>query len=297
MPAITLQQYVVQSSEAMRKGIIQKILHDSIFMRILYFVPVNAMAYQYAEQSKLPGVAFRKIGELYTGDTGVVNPKEERLVPFGNIVSIDHSMEGSATHTNAVMAMIRAAGLYYDYNVINGDSGDGKQFDGLKKRLVNNQVIYAGDNGADISVDLVDQLLDAVAGPNSGKVLLMSKYQRRKFKKSIRAQAGGTTPVDVATPLDSYEGARIETLDEDDVEQVILPQTETRGSSNVTGSVYCIRPGQDPEGEYVQGLVKSNMVEHIPLAQVNTVVSDLIEMFGGLGVFHGRAAARLAGLL
>jgi hypothetical protein len=297
--AISLLDWAAQEQEPMKSGIVQKFSGESVFARILKFVKVDGLAYEYGEQTTLGGIEFRSIGGSYKPSTGGVNPKSENLVPFGGIVQVDHSMQGSAAHTNALLAKTRAAALFYDYYVINGDPSakDGaKQFYGLKKRLVGNQVLFAGDNGGALSLDLLDLLLDAVAGPNSAKVLIMSKYQKRQYKKLLRDSATGSTMAEVANGIDTYDGAKIEVLDEDDVETPILPQDEKRGSSNVTGSIYCLRPGQDPEGDFVQGLVKSNMVEHKPLAQVNTQVQDLIEMFGGLGVFHGRAAARLAGL-
>ena len=158
-------------------------------------------------------------------------------------------------------------------------------------------MFYAGDNGGQLTLDLLEQLLDKVAGPNSGKVLLLSKYQRRKIKTLLLAAAGGASLADAATSPDTYDGAKLAIFDEDDAETPVLPQTETRGSSDVTGSIYCIKPGADPEGDFIQGLVRGQIVEHKQMAQVNTTVGDLVEMVGGVGIFHARAAARLAGLL
>ena len=145
-------------------------------------------------------------------------------------------------------------------------------------------------------MDLLDELLDAVAGPNNEKVLIMNKWCKRVYKKLLKAAATGTSMAEVSNGIDAYDNAPVVIMDEDDAETPVLPQNEVCGTANDTCSIYCIRPGQDPEGEYVQGLVRGNMIQHVVLAQINTQVQDLIEMFAGVGVFHGRAAARLAGI-
>lgn len=297
MSSISLVDFAAQEKDPMRRGVLQQITHESIFFKELRFVPVEGFSYQYATQSKMPGITFRAMNGTYAADGGIVNPGIENLKIFGGIVNIDHALQGSSTHTNAVTQKIRSAGLFFDYNVINGNPAvDPLQFYGLKNRIIGGQIIYAGANGAALTLGLVDQILDKVAGPNNEKLLIMSKYQRRAFKGVVLTTATGARSDDVVNEVQTYDGAKILVLDEDDMETAILPQTETRGNSAVTGSLYCIRPGKDPEGEYVQGLIRGNMVEHKPLAQTNTLVGDLIEMVAGLGVFHGRAAARLAGL-
>lgn len=298
MPAITMLDYASQIQDPMRVGLIQNIVASSVFFSLLRFVPVDGFNYPYGEQATLGGIAFRGINESYTASAGIVNPKIETLKIFGGLIQIDHQFAGSEMHANAVMAKTRAAGLHYDYHVINGDqSSDAKQFVGLKHRLQGNQVILPTSGvGEKVELEDIDNLVDRVVGPNESKVLLMSKYQRRRVKEEMRIRSTATSMEDISTMPATFNGVRIVVLDEDDTETPILPQTETCGTAHNTGSIYCIRPGSDPAGEYVQGLVRGQMVEHKPLAQVNTTVSDLVEIVAGLGVFHGRAAARLMGL-
>ena len=87
-----------------------------------------------------------------------------------------------------------------------------------------------------------------------------------------------------------------EVLDEDGDESVILDYNETCGSSNVTTSLYVVRPGSDIEGEYVQGLVGGNMIEHVDVGLLGTYYSDIVEANLGVAMFHGRAAARIKGI-
>jgi hypothetical protein len=302
--AISLVDYAAQTQDDMRGGLIQKITNESVFMRVLRFVPVDGFKYLYGEQATLGGIAFRKLNGSYTADAGVVNPKEETLAILGGLVKTDvqlANVRGGVARTNAIMAKMRKAGLFFDKYVIDGDPATvPDSFYGLKTRLVGNQLIYPtadASNGGALVLGDVDRLLDAVAGPNESKVLVMRKAERTKMKQLVVASAGGASVADVGKTMDSYDGAKIELLDEDCDEAPVLPKTETRGSSNVTSSMYCIRPGGSDEGEWVQGLIHGEMVNHMPQGAQGTQMYDLIEMLGGLAVFHGRAAARLAGIL
>lgn len=302
--SISLLSYMNQVEEPMRKGLIQKVTNESIFLKLLRFVPVDGFSYEYGEQTTLGGVAFRNLNGTYNPDTGVVNPKIETLAIFGGQVNTDiqlGDLRGGVARTNAILAKTRKVGLHYDRYVIDGDPAVLKgSFYGLNARLTNNQLLYPvadAGNGGVLALSDVDRLLDAVAGPNEKKALVMCKADRRKLKQLVVAAAGGAHVEDVGKSLPSYDNCPIQVIDEDGDETPILAKDETRGSSNVTSSMYCIRPGEDPEGEWVQGLMGVKTIGYYPSPPIGTQIIDVIEMLGGLGVFHGRAAARLAGIL
>ena len=306
MTSFSMMDYAAQTAgiSEMRAGLIQHITNESVFLRILNFVKVDGMDYRYSKQMTLGSIAFRGVNEDYTADTGVVNPEVETMAIFGGKCKTDvqfANKRGGVFRAQQIGAKTRQAGLYFDRYCINGDPASiAKSFYGLKSRLTGNQVIYAGGgaaNGNALTLDDVDLLLDRVAGPNAEKVLIMNKACRRTLKKLVLAAAGGAAVTEVGKGVNSYDGASIEVMDEDGDESAILDYNEARGSSNVTASMYCIRPGKGMEGEWVQGLVGSELIQHTPLAQTGTSVEDLIEMHGGLAVFHGRAAARLGGIL
>ena len=299
--AISLVDFAAQTSDQRKSALVQKITNESVFLRVLKFVPVDGFSYHYAEQATLGGVAFRSLNGDYSADAGVVNPKVEILKVFGGIVKTDRQIvnkRGDGIRANSIMAKVKAAGLFYDRYVIHGDPAvDPLHFYGLKARLAGSQVVYAGANGAQLELNMVDTLIDRVHGPNEQKVLVMNKACRRKFKQLIMAAAGGAAVSDVGGSLKSYDGVTIEVIDEDGDATPILGFNETRGSSAVTTSMYCIRPGDDVEGSDVQGLVGSNMIEQADGGMQGNMLVDIVEANMGLGVFHGRAAAMLAGVL
>ncbi len=96
--------------------------------------------------------------------------------------------------------------------------------------------------------------------------------------------------------LTEYNGTPIEVIDEDGDENAILGFDETCGNSAVTTSLYVYRPGSDTDGEFVQGLVGSGMIDHIDYGERNGLFDDLIEANMGLAMFHPRAACRIKGI-
>jgi hypothetical protein len=78
---------------------------------------------------------------------------------------------------------------------------------------------------------------------------------RRKITSLVVASAGGAAVLDVGKQLTEYNGVPIEVLDEDGDEAAILDFTRPRAQQRHHQPIYCIRPGSDTDGEYVQGLV------------------------------------------
>ena len=298
--AISLLDFANQTQSPMRKGIVQEITNESVFLRVLRFVPVDGFAYTYNRQKTLGGIAFRGLNDSYTNDTGVVNPQVETLSIFGGEVRTDRQIvnkQGDVARANAIAAKVKKAGLFFDRYVVKGDpANDPLQFYGLNARLTGTQVLSAGTNGGPLTLDLLDQALDAVVGSNTKKVIVCNKAVRRQITALIRDAAGGAAFSDIGPQARGYDGAPIEVLDEDGDETPILAFDESQGTNNATTSLYVIRPGSDVDGEYVQGLIGSGMIEHVAVGLLGTYYSDIVEANMGLGAFHPRAAIRIKGL-
>lgn len=298
--AISLLDFANQTRSPMRRGIVQEITNESVFLKILRFVPVDGFAYTYNRQQTLGGIAFRGLNDDYTEDAGVVNPQVETLSIFGGEVRTDRQIvnkQGDVARANAIAAKVKKAGLFFDRYVIKGDPAtDPLQFYGLNARLTGDQVLPVDTNGGPLTLGLLDQALDSVVGSNSRKVIVCNKAVRRKITSLISGTAGGAAISEIGQQVRDYDGAPIQVLDEDGDESPILDFNETQGTSNATTSLYVIRPGSDVDGEHVQGLIGSKMIEHVAVGLLGTYYSDLVESAMGLGMFHPRAACRIKGI-
>ncbi len=298
--ALTLIDFANQTQAPLRRGIVQEITNESVFLRRLSFVPVDGFAYTYNRQKTLGGIAFRGLNENYVHDAGVVNPQVETLAIFGGEVRTDRQLVnkgGDVVRAGAIAAKVKRAGLFFDRYVIKGDPGvDPLQFHGLNGRLTGSQVITIGTgDGGPLTLDVLDQALDRVAGANDRKVIVCNKAVRRKITALIRVEAGGSPMREIGPQAREYDGAAIEVLDEDGDEAPILAFDEPQGESQTT-SLYVIRPGTAVDGEYLQGLIGANLIEHVAVGLLGTYYSDIVEANMGLGMFHSRAACRVKGI-
>jgi hypothetical protein len=299
--AISLVQFAAQTRSPMKKGVVQKVTNESEFLKRFMFIPVDGFSYEYNRQDTLGGVGFRGINESYTPDIGVINPQIERLAILGGAVQTDYQIvnkQGDVVRANAIAQKVRKVGLQYDLNVLKGDPAvNPKAFFGLNNRLVGSQVI---DAGGTLTLALIDQTIDQTVGAGTqGKILVCNKYVRRRITALLRPQAIGAATTQEAAgsqQVTTYNDVPIVVLDEDGDENPILSETETYNGHANTTSLYCIRLGSDTDGEYVQGLIGGQMVDHLAVGLLGTYYLDIVEANIGLAVFHPRGATRLAGI-
>ena len=308
MPNVSFLEFMNQADPDVQ-GIVQIITNESIFMRRLRFITLGTgvFSYEYARQQTTGGIAFRGFNEIFTPDIGVVNPAIEGTRIFGGAVNTDHLLcegaKGSAVRANNIANKVKRAGLTFDKTVIDGNvAANPKEFDGLNRRLTGNQVITAGDDGAVLTLELVDAILDQTIGSDDQKFLLCNKAARRQLKNLIIDAAGGAAVADVNAPVASYRGAAIEVMDEDGDNTVILDFDETVGGSNVTASMYCINPSGTMDQENMRGLVteapSGDLIRQlIAPGMVSGFFNDIVEGVMGLALHHPRCATRLKGIL
>jgi hypothetical protein len=307
--AFTLQEFLAENPDPMRAAIVDVITSESVFLPRLYYVTTPTMAYTYAEET-LPGVGWRNINGLYptNQDIGAIMPKTELLAIFGGMVLTDSQFANANTRISKITAKVRAASLFFDWNVIKGNpaaptpavapTGAGTPvnqqsgFLGLEARLTGAQVKSCGANGGALTLDLLDQTLDAVVGSNNKKWIVCSKAQRRKISQLYRPNAGTEQRF-----IDNYEDAQLLTLDENGGYAPIIDFNETQGTATNASSLYVIRPGGSVDDEWFQGTTREGMISHRDVGDFGEVYKDIIEGAMGIAMFHARAAARLSGIL
>src|SRR5215213_11622569 len=158
--ALSLVDFSIQTQNPLKRGLVQEVTNESVFLRRLHFVPVNGFAYTYNRQKTLGGIAFRGLNESYTNDTGIVNPQVETLSIFGGEVRTDRQLvnkQGDAVRAGAIAAKVRKAGLFFDRYVLKGNPGTNPlEFYGLNARLTGSQVITTDTNGGAIGLEFLD---------------------------------------------------------------------------------------------------------------------------------------------
>jgi hypothetical protein len=204
--------------------------------------------------------------------------------------------------------------------VFNGSPAvDPNQFQGLSSRIGGSQVISAGTNGGALVLDAVVQLQDQTVGTDNGKKpLMMCKQIRRDLSSTVRAEARGMGVFDASgTQLLKFNDSPVVVFDEFGAPQPALTATETWGSSNVTGSIWCLALGGEVDEENLQGIVKKQNApggpapvgqgpDAIPgnfspigyknVGDFGEYYKDLVEACMTIATFHPRCATRYAGI-
>jgi len=316
--AVTLAQAALLSQNSLQRGVIETFVQLSPVLDRIPLMNIEGNAYAYDSEATLPGVAFRAVNEAYVESTGTVNQSTESLTILGGDADVDRFIvqtRGNLNDQRAVQTRmkVKAASYLFQDTVFNGDvSVNPKAFDGLKKRLTGAQVISIGTNGAPVLgnggtdaqafFDAMDALVAAVPGlDGSNGAIYANAAIIGKIRSAGRRLGGVETVREDTTGKRVVQWNGIPVLDPGAnlAGANILPQTETQGTASGTASsVYAVKFGQDETDGGVTGLTNGGvMVDDLGLLQSQPVYRTRVEFYCGMGVFGGKAAARLTGVL
>lgn len=313
--SVTLAEAAKLSDNDLQRTVVETFVQepDSVILDRLSFIEVTGNAYAYNEEATLPGVEFRAVNAGYTESTGTVNQKTEKLTILGGDADVDVFIQKTRSNLadqrmTQLRMKVKAASYKFQDTVINGDVAvDANSFDGLKKRLTGAQVITAGENGLPIVgesdndryafYEALDKLIAAVLG--GPDVLYMNSMILARIKSAARRTGRyETTRDEFGKLVDTFDGIPMIDIGTKADGTLIIPQTETQGTSNVTSSIYAMRFGEDEGDRAVTGLIGDGGIDvkDVGELQEKPVFRHRIEMFAGLAVF-GPGAARLKGVL
>lgn len=298
--ALTILEYAKTQQNDLLRGVVEVFAKTSPILQLLPFQNIDGNAFQYNQEDVLPGIAFRGINEGYTESTGILNPLVEKLKIMGGDADTDKFLlatqkSNAANRKQIDVAMkVKAAALGFTKSFFDGDeSTAATEFDGLNKRLTGNQAIAAGDNGADLTENMLQRLIDAVDGRPSA--LLMGKKMRRQLFNLAKGSSILSVQQDAfGRQISAYADIPIFVVEKDVNSAEILDFDETQGSAvGTTGSIYAVRF----EDMYVSGIQAGSIdVRDLGEQDSKPVERVRIEWYCGFGIFHPRAAARLKGI-
>ena len=296
----------LEKGNAYKSGIIELYGGSSSILINLPFENIQGNALKYNRESSLPGVGFRGVNEGYTPSTGVLNPLSEALVIAGGDLDVDKfTIDTMGAEQRSVQEGMkaRALSLAWTRKFIKGDSEtDPREFDGLQKRIVGNQLIPAGttDGGTALSLAKLDEAIDQTLNPTH---LIMSKAMARRFTAAARTTAVSGyvnyTVDQLGRRVMQYNDIPIVTVDLDNEGNSILDFDEVSYTSSAWGgndtatSIYIVSMGADA----LTGIQNGGMdVRDLGELQTQPLFRTRIEWYNGVAIFNGRAATRLGSI-
>ncbi|MGW6754524.1 major capsid protein [Streptomyces sp. NPDC055006] len=311
---LTLVEAAKLSQDDLQRGVLETFVQESPVLDRIPFLPIEGNAYAYNEEATLPGVSFRAVNAGYTGSTGTVNPKSEKLVILGGDADVDRFIVQTRGNLNDQRAIqtrmkVKAASYFFQDKFINGDVAvDTNGFDGLKKRLTGAQVFAAAANGMGPVAgghdffDALDALIAQVPGISGGNGALYANAKVIAKIKSSARRLGGVEMIREALTqkmVATYNGIPLLDMGQTTAGVDIIPQTETQGTATGTASsVYAVKFGSAEGDQAVTGLTNGG-VQVMDLGQLQSqpLYRTRLEFYTGLALFGGKAAARLTGVL
>ncbi len=315
--AVTLADHALQSSDKYEKGVIKRFTQTSDWLKIVPFKKINGDTYRYRQEEVAPGVSWRDVNEPFPESTGVLAPRVESLqIVGGDVFMDDFILETQGTGDDAINEKAhqydmkaRSMAREVERAAFEGDPlVDPSEMMGLRSRLVGGQVISAGTNGAQLTLAMLDSLVDAVSGDLGPLHLWMSKAHRRKVTNLVNAIGGsvvldysGSNRGDVNKLIPNYNGIPIHTVEDSWDFSTILAFDEITGSSAITSSIYVTALSEDMGVHMIfngPGGKTASVKDVGPtLLSAAPGMVGRIQGYYGMCVKHPKAAARLRGIL
>lgn len=297
--ALTLVEAAkINSGDVVRSAVIEMFARESDILQALPFENIPGNALKYNREAALPGISFRGVNEAFPESTGILNPITEALAISGGDLDVDGFIiktQGEGVRSSHEQMKVKALAAGWTAKFIKGDSETNpREFDGLQKRIINDQIISAGATagGAPLSLAALDEMMDSVDGITH---LVMNKTMRRRLTAAARnpAVAGYMTYSQDAfgRRVTRYNDVPILVAYGANGGDEILPFNEASASGGATStSIYGVAMGTGKLEGIQNGIMD---VRDLGELQAAPVWRTRVEWFAAIAMYHGRAAARL----
>jgi hypothetical protein len=204
--ALTLDEAAKLSNDMLLQGVVETIIKDSPVLQRLPFIELAGNGLTYNQEKTLPEIDFYDVGDTWAESTPTFEQVSTNLKIMGGDADMDNFLKATRSNlqdleTAVIELKAKALKDKFEETFIYGDSVDTKQFDGLRKLIdtttttAGDQLIAMGASGATLTLDKLDELIDAVKG-GKPDVLLMSRRTRRKLNALVRSANSGLMVTD-----------------------------------------------------------------------------------------------------
>lgn len=295
--AMTKAEAAKLTNDLLLRGVVETIVKESSVLQLLPFMEVTGTSVTYAREATMPSAAFFDVGDTWTESTPTFTQITANLKILGGDADVDNFLQATYADPNDIEAEVvtsraKAIAHLFSDSFFNGDSGlNPKTFDGLTKALTGTaQEITAGANGAQLTLDMMDQMIDLVM-PGKPDALFLSRRTRRKLS-SLRRASGNLLEIDVdqfGQRALFYDGIPLYIDD-------FISDTQVQGASGgVCSSVYAVKFGQ---GVGVLGLEHGGIqIERVGELETKDATRWRLKWYAGLSIFSQLGIARVKGIL
>ena len=304
--ATPLTELAKLSNDVLVQGVAETVVKECPVLQQMPFVEIQGNALTYNRELTLPSAEWHAVNDDWTTSPAVAfTQKTATLAILGQNADVDDYVKKTRSNVQDIEAAIveltaKAIRHEFEDKFVYGDPAvDSNQFSGLIKEIdtanASDQLIAMGATGATLTLDKLDELIDAVKG-GKPHILMMSRRSRRKIGSLARA-AGNNLEHDknaLGEFVTLYNGIPIVINDFIKDTHTLTGSVETAFTGGASSSIYALQLG---EGALV-GLTSPGglLVEPIGPMETKNATRTRIKFYCSLALFSKVKAAALIGV-
>lgn len=292
--ALTLVEASKLSNDTLVAGVIETMAQESPVLQRLPFIEITGNGLTYNRENTPPSADFYSVGDTWQESTPTFTQHTATLRILGGDADIDNFLKSTRSNVQDLEAAIvqlkaRAVQALFDDTFVNGDeSANPEAFNGIDRLTAPSQTISMGANGGVLTLDKLDELIDAVRG-GKPDLLLMSRRSRRTLNELARA-TGTFLEADrdaFGNMLQFYDGIPIGISD-------YISDQQTVGSSNDCSTIYAMQFGEGG----LAGLTAPGglTIERVGSLETKDATRIRVKWYAGLALFNTVKLAKLIGV-
>jgi hypothetical protein len=303
--ALTLTEASKLSNDMLLRGVVETVIKDSPVLQQIPFIEVMGNSLTYNRENTLPSIDFYDVGDTWNESTPTFEQKTANLKIVGGDADVDNFLKATRSNVQDLEAAViemKAKALRHKFEeiFIYGDSETSiKQFDGIRKLIdtgnESGQVIAVSASGDTLTLDKLDELIDAVKG-GKPDMLLMSRRSRRKINSLVRASGSM-----LATDRDSWgnfiqlwDGIPIGVNDWILDTHTVADSVETATTGGHCSTIYALQFGEGA----LCGLSSPGFLQVEPIGQLENKDASRtrVKWYCSMALFSSVKAAALIGV-
>lgn len=305
MATVTLAESAKLTQDMLLAGVIENVVTVNPMFELFPFMEIEGNALAYNRENALGDVQFLGVGGTITAKAAATFTKVTSglttLIGDAEVNGLIQATRSNVTDQQAIQIASKAKSLgrQYQNTMINGD-GTSDSFTGMLSLCPAGQKVATAANGSNITLDLLDELIDKVKDKDGvTDYLMMPARTIRSYYALLRA-LGGASIGDVITlpsgrQIPAYRGIPIFRNDWIPVNQV----QNASGSVCTTVFAGTLDDGSGTHG--VAGLTAMDAagmrVENVGVSETKDETITRVKMYCGMALFSELGIAALPGIL
>jgi hypothetical protein len=304
--AMTLEEAAKLSNDMLMQGVVETIIKDSPVLQRLPFIEIVGNGLTYNQEKTLPNIDFYDVGDTWAESTPTFEQITANLKIMGGDADVDNFLKSTRSNVQdleAAVIELKAKALRdkFEETFVYGDSdSNAKQFDGLRTLIdtesAGDQVIAMGATGATLTLNKLDELIDAVKG-GKPDMLIMSRRSRRKINALVRAAGGVMAETDRdkwGNFVQLWDGVPIGTNDWILDTHTVAGSVETATTGGTCSTIYAVQFGEGA----LCGLTSPGHLQAEPVGPLENKDASRtrVKWYVSLALFSSIKAAALIGV-